>query len=97
MNSRRFMLISDGRRQVTPRLKETLRGGSTLGEFRDRQESRSSEAWGQVCKWVARYEQDCFAPIEMPGHKLLSGSTHGTEFDGFWSGTDTGEIRLRHC
>jgi hypothetical protein len=36
MNSRRFMLISDGRRQVTPRLMETLRGGSTLGEFRDR-------------------------------------------------------------
>jgi len=28
----------------------------------------------------------------MPGHKLLSGSTHGAEFDGFWSGTDTGYV-----
>jgi len=35
-NERRFMLISDDRRQVTPRLMEALRGGSTLGEFRDR-------------------------------------------------------------
>ena len=28
----------------------------------------------------------------MPGHKLLSGFTHGAEFDGFWSGTDTGYV-----